>query len=244
MDRDYEEASTFAEEEVNRLTSLEGDYDNYADEMEDVIENIIAKIHYAQHAIERSSVKRNLIYGIDHRVKEFPSTIEKCGRRGHELSIESIKEKILDVGGIRIITYYEDDIYKIVDILRHIPGIRIVGDEKDYVKKPKPNGYQSYHVHISTSLYSPTVEENVQYVIEIQIRDIGMDNWAVIDHDVKYKKDLKPEVAKKVEEMLKHAADLQRQAAKIAMEVRDLAAANNLDANTEADQGGSSSVLT
>ena len=168
----------------------------------------------------------------------------KCCDRNYKLSIESIKKNILDVGGIRIITYYEDDIYKVADILRHSPGIRVIDEEKDYIQKPKPNGYQSYHMHISIGLYSPIIEDVVQYVVEIQIRDIGMNNWAVIDHDVKYKKNLKPEVAEKITTELKHAAELERQAAKIAMEVRDLAAANNLEANTEADQGGSSSVLT
>lgn len=224
--QDYEKDSTFTEEEVD-LELLEDVYDEYAAEIQDVLDNVIAKIHYAQHTIERSSVKRNLIYSIEHRVKKFASTVGKCCDRGYELSIESIKKNILDVGGIRIITHYEDDIFKVVDILRHIPGIRVMEAEKDYVNNPKPNGYQSYHLHITIGLYSPIVEDVVQYVIEIQIRDLDMNSWSVIDHETKYKKSLEPQIAKEAEEKLKHSAELRRQAAQIDMEVRNLVATNN-----------------
>ena len=65
----------------------------------------------------------------------------------------------------------------------------IVIKEKDYIKKPKENGYRSYHIIFSVPL---SIAGNIQRVyVEIQIRTIAMDFWSSLEHEMKYKKNIK-----------------------------------------------------
>ena len=43
--------------------------------------------------------------------------MEKLERKGFELSIQSIKDNLDDVAGIRVICSFVDDIYKVTDML-------------------------------------------------------------------------------------------------------------------------------
>ena len=52
-------------------------------------------------------------------------------------------------------------------------------DEKDYIKKCKPNGYRSLHMILRS--------DNGFYA-EIQLRTISMDVWAALEHHMRYKK--------------------------------------------------------
>lgn len=232
MNQDYEKICSLMVEE--ELGLLEDAYEEYAAEMEDALENAVAKIRFAQHAIERSSAKRNLICDISWRVKEFISTVTKCDRKGYEFSIGSVKKNILDVGGIRIVTPFKDDVFAVAEIIRNILGIQVL-DEKDYISNPKPNGYKSYHMHILIGLYSPVIKDVVFYPIEIQIRDKSMDFWATLEHILNYKQDASEEAQAK----FKQIADALEPIDAITIGLRD-----NKKANIEADQGGSSSVLT
>ena len=70
--------------------------------------------------------------------------------------------------------------------------IRIV-EEKDYIKNVKPNGYRSYHVIIEiTQPYEDVTGQNPgRFFAELQIRTIAMDTWASLEHQMKYKHDIK-----------------------------------------------------
>ena len=56
---------------------------------------------------------------------------------------------------------------------------------KDYIKNPKPNGYQSLHLIVSVPVFMSDREENV--FVEIQIRTVAMDFWASLEHKIFYK---------------------------------------------------------
>ncbi len=60
---------------------------------------------------------------------------------------------------------------------------------KDYIKKPKMNGYRSLHLIVEVPVFFSDHKENMR--VEIQIRTIAMDFWASLEHQVKYKKILK-----------------------------------------------------
>lgn len=60
---------------------------------------------------------------------------------------------------------------------------------KDYIKKPKMNGYRSLHLIVEVPVFFSDHKENMR--VEIQIRTIAMDFWASLEHQVKYKKDIK-----------------------------------------------------
>ena len=75
--------------------------------------------------------------------------------------------------------------------------------EKDYIKNPKENGYRSYHLVFEVPL--DIAGEIHPVFIEIQIRTIAMDFWSNLEHQMKYKHDIKnPEL---IVSELKQCAD-------------------------------------
>jgi len=130
------------------------------------------------------TMDRNPIHQIKARVKTPKSIAEKLIRKGYELSIQSAKENLNDIAGVRVICSYIDDIYMIEEFLTSQEDIKLL-KRTDYIQNPKPNGYRSLHlvVAVPVSLYKS--RENVK--VEIQIRTIAMDFWASLEHDLAYK---------------------------------------------------------
>jgi putative GTP pyrophosphokinase len=62
--------------------------------------------------------------------------------------------------------------------------IRIL-EYKDYIKNPKPNGYQSLHMIVEIPIFMS--DREVLTCVEIQIRTIAMDFWASLEHKIYYK---------------------------------------------------------
>jgi len=210
------DVSTLLEEE--ETMELEAAYDAYAAECEDALGIALARITSMQRAIERSH-ERNLICSVESRIKTFASAMEKCERRGYDKTIVGIKKNVLDVGGIRIITPFRDDIFTIANMLCHLPGVNVV-DKKDYVNNPKENGYRSYHMHVMIEAFLPLTKSTKLIPLEIQIRDKAMDLWAAIEHIVRYKNDCPdPNVA----ENFKRTAEILTQFDEMAIELRDYA---------------------
>ncbi|MBQ3465254.1 GTP pyrophosphokinase family protein [Candidatus Saccharibacteria bacterium] len=203
--------------EPYNLPVLEEAYKEYAMECEAALRLTMARILNLQEAFNKIS-DRSPFDSVNSRIKEFSSVIEKCKRRGYEIDIESIKENVRDVAGIRIITPFRDDIYTVAESIEHIPGINIVR-KKDYVKEPKPNGYSSLHLHVQIEIYSPIQGGSKLIPIEIQIRDKSMDLWATIDHIINYRNNCPPPDAE--EKFLKMSRIL-TDFANTAIELRDL----------------------
>ena len=57
---------------------------------------------------------------------------------------------------------------------------------KDYIKNPKPNGYRSYHMIVEIPVFFSKGKTPMR--AEIQIRTNGMDFWATLEHQLRYKK--------------------------------------------------------
>ena len=88
---------------------------------------------------------RNPIESISSRIKKPVSIAEKLKRRGIEPTLEAISSSLNDVAGIRVVCSFIDDIYRVADMLAKQDDITVV-QIKDYIKKPKQNGYRSYHM--------------------------------------------------------------------------------------------------
>ena len=93
--------------------------------------------------------ERNPIDSIKSRLKSAESIREKLQRRNLPVTISSIEENLNDVAGIRVICSFIDDIYMLADCLVHQDDITLL-EEKDYIKKPKENGYRSLHLIVAT----------------------------------------------------------------------------------------------
>ena len=76
--------------------------------------------------------------------------------------------------------------------LKSQPDIRIV-EEKDYIRNVKPNGYRSYHIILELQApYEDVTGANPgRFYAEVQLRTIAMDSWASLEHQMKYKQDIK-----------------------------------------------------
>lgn len=130
------------------------------------------------------------------RIKNDKSMREKCQRRGLQATTENALYEIKDSIGFRIVCAFVNDVYLVRNYLEESDFLTIV-EEKDYIKKAKPNGYRSFHMIAQTA---------DGYYVEFQIRTISMDTWAALEHHLKYKK-IVTENEKLIIKELKRCAD-------------------------------------
>ena len=170
-----------------------------------LLDGVIAEIMARLDIIRKYKIvhnDRDPIEYITSRVKSEESTKEKLKRKKLPINLEIALTKIYDVAGIRIICAYIDDVYTVVKMLKKFKDLKIL-KEKDYIKNPKPNGYRSYHIVFQVPL--DIAGELHPVNIEIQIRTMAMDFWASLEHEMKYKKNIKDQ--KMIVEELKRCAD-------------------------------------
>jgi putative GTP pyrophosphokinase len=127
---------------------------------------------------------RNPIHHIESRIKSPISIYDKLLRYGKDPTISNLEEYLMDVAGVRVICSYVNDVKSLVGLLRRQDDLEIVRI-KNYIEKPKPNGYRSLHAIVRIPVYFLDSKEMVP--VEVQIRTIAMDYWASLEHDLKYK---------------------------------------------------------
>lgn len=124
---------------------------------------------------------------IDHmqtRIKKPDSIVNKMKSRGLDFTYQNMIENINDIAGIRVICPLKKDVFSVRDLVRNIPGVRIL-KEKDYINNPKKSGYSSYHMILEVPI---SLSNKHMYVkVEVQIRTMAMDFWASLEHKLKYK---------------------------------------------------------
>ncbi len=128
--------------------------------------------------------KRNPISFIKSRIKKPESIYRKLKKLGYDFTAENIQTKLHDVAGIRVVCAFIDDIYTIAELLSNQDDIKIL-EIRDYIKNPKPNGYRSYHMIVEIPVFFS--KGKTPMLAEIQIRTIGMDFWATLEHQLRYK---------------------------------------------------------
>lgn len=180
-------------------------YGKYADYLPLILEDFSQRIQERNDLVKKETGYK-LFEHLISRVKTPESMVEKCQQKGFEVSTDSALRQIRDSIGLRIVCGFVDDIYRLVDVIHSFEDCRIVV-EKDYIKNAKPNGYRSYHmiVEVETSYPDCLGNEQGSYFIEIQLRTIAMDSWASLEHQMKYKHDIKD--PKRIVRELKRCAD-------------------------------------
>ncbi|MEE0840725.1 MAG: GTP pyrophosphokinase family protein [Acutalibacteraceae bacterium] len=129
---------------------------------------------------------RNPINSIKTRLKSFESIKEKLKRMDKPFSAESIEENLSDIAGVRVVCSFPEDVYKLAEALLKQDDITLI-EKKDYIEKPKANGYRSLHLIVSVPIF--LAKEKRYMKVEIQLRTIAMDFWASLEHQLRYKKD-------------------------------------------------------
>lgn len=125
------------------------------------------------------------------RIKDADSLSEKIDRKGDKYKTLS---DITDIGGVRIITYYADDVDRVAELIEREFKV----DQENSIDKRKaldPNvfGYLSLHYVISLDdrrAVLPEYENLGELKIEVQIRSILQHSWAEMEHDMGYKSEI------------------------------------------------------
>ncbi len=140
---------------------------------------------------------------VQSRVKRIASILDKANKKNIELN--EIEEKIDDIGGIRIICRFVEDIDKVVCLIREREGFDLnVVKEQDYVNNKKQSGYRSYHIIIKYTIL--TGKGKKELLCEIQIRTLAMNFWATIEHSLKYK--YKGNIPEELKKRLRSSAEV------------------------------------
>ena len=146
---------------------------------------------------------RNPIEFITTRIKKPVSIVKKLESRGLPVSIESIVNNLNDVAGVRVICSFIDDIYDVARWFSTQDDIVVV-QTKDYIKKPKENGYRSLHLIVEIPVFFSNGKQMMR--VEVQIRTIAMDFWASLEHQLRYKRDV--EKSEEIGEELRQCAEV------------------------------------
>lgn len=165
--------------------------------------------------------QRNPIHNIDSRLKSPKSIIGKLQKKGLPADIKTAQKNLLDIAGIRVTCCYINDIYAVADMLCRRDDFTVI-KQKDYIKKPKPSGYRSYHLVVNVPVYLST--KKTYAPVEIQIRTIAMDFWASLEHQLKYKTDsaITPEISRELRECAEKIAETDMQMQNIYLKMNDI----------------------
>lgn len=180
-------------------------YGKYGVYLPKILDDLSQRIQEANDRVKQETGQR-LFEHFNARIKQAASMEEKCQRKNlPRVPVSALKE-IRDAIGIRIVCGFIEDIYQTIEVLRQLEGCEIVL-EKDYIQAAKPNGYRSYHLILEVETpYEDCHGQNPgRYFVEIQLRTIAMDSWASLEHQMKYKHEIKD--SKRIVRELKRCAD-------------------------------------
>ena len=158
---------------VEEYSASRGSYEGCLDYVENTVESII----------KSQSINVHEIIG---RVKTVESLQGKVKRKNYSNLAE-----ITDLCGIRIITYFSDDVDRIAELISQEFEVDVENTiDKRKSEDPTKFGYVSLHYVVSLK------EENSSSILyrkfeniklEIQIRTVMQHAWAEIEHDLGYK---------------------------------------------------------
>ena len=199
---------------------------------------LMARLEVLNHTLYQNSVWQP-IHHIECRIKRKQSIEEKMKRKHLDDSVISIKENLRDIAGIRVICYSKQDVDFLSEALKKQKDL-IVIRERDYIADPKPNGYRSYHLILGVPVYYIDKKEWIgekeerkimkksegshvfvtsmeYYPVEVQMRTLGMDFWASMEHRVCYKQEREDEkqVKKRLLSYAKVMEEMERELEKL-----------------------------
>ena len=180
-----------------------------------------------------------IVAAVEHRVKTEDSLAGKIQLKGNKY--QSIHD-ITDVVGIRVITFYNDDVGKVASVLERLFEI----DWENSIDKRKALeidsfGYLSLHYICripETAYTNPEHPELNQIRFEVQMRTVLQHAWANMNHDTGYKSGVEiPKVYKRnlsrLAGMLELVDDefsrIRHELAAYRRQVQNLVASGNLD---------------
>lgn len=169
-------------------------YDDFTDSLFSMLEDLLYVEEISFHSIQA-------------RLKDRKKLSEKSGK-GEERY--TCLEDITDIAGLRIITYFADDVDKIAKIIENEFQIDQENSvDRRIIMESNEFGYLSLHYVVSLSEERLNLTENRRFKNckgEIQIRSILQHAWAEIEHDLGYKTEL--EIPQKIRRRFTRIAGL------------------------------------
>jgi putative GTP pyrophosphokinase len=148
--------------------------------------------------------EENPIETIKSRVKSLDSIVRKLEKLGLPITVDAARENLTDIAGVRVVCSFVEDIYKLAENFLAQDDITLL-KRKDYIENPKPSGYRSLHLLVKTPIYTETGKKEM--IVEVQMRTIAMDFWASLEHKLRYKKAIDPQVAAQLAQELETCAE-------------------------------------
>lgn len=180
-------------------------YGDFEPTLHEILDDLMTRINDLNSDYQNQH-HESLFEHLNGRIKSQDSMKQKCQKKNLPLTPYSALRKNRDSIGIRIVCNFIDDIYTCTDLLEQMSDIQII-KKKDYVTNAKANGYRSYHLILAKTVEKLDVDGNRPgfFYVEVQLRTIAMDTWASLEHEMKYKHNIKnPELIGKE---LKRVAD-------------------------------------
>ncbi len=179
-----------------------GFYDSERDNLEAALrsfETLIESLLLLEPTISISS--------IDGRIKEREECLSKFTRK-YRTELESsktsytIRERISDLIGLRVVCLYEDDIERIKGIVSDEFDVLDITDKISQIEGTEGSfGYKGLHLDLKLNSARREMAEYRLFSdlpFELQIRTIVQDSWSVIDHKIKYKKSIPNDLKRRI----------------------------------------------
>jgi len=141
------------------------------------------------------------------RLKDRDECIAKFSRK-YQASLEaskteySIAAHITDLIGIRIVCLYENEVETVVKTLR---DNFFVLEESNKIEKVESTentfGYKGFHLDLKVNdarLELPEYSRFGDLRFEVQVRTTIQDAWSALDHKIKYKKSIPPNLKRRI----------------------------------------------
>jgi len=172
-------------------------YNRYEQELESIRQllhiqlNQLALAYTLENRLPRNSIR---IISRTKQLNNFIRKLEKMGWPEFYLPTEVVHDLI----GARIICWFYEDCYGLLELLKDSKRLEILADTiEDYNKSPKPSGYRAIHLLCNVT-YDQVVHKEKRHEIiagkmsgEIQIRTLFQDAWGEMTHQMHYKVDEK-----------------------------------------------------
>ncbi|MEE0957173.1 MAG: GTP pyrophosphokinase family protein [Ruminococcus sp.] len=175
-------------------------YGSYAPRLKEITRELLNKVRMILDGIS-SDTETAPAEHLKARIKSTDSVREKLQLNGYAATAESGLRQLSDIIGLRVVTHFVGDIYTVLEQMQQDPSWRVVLI-KDYIANPKPNGYRSLHIILAIPFNCEGIDS---IMVEVQLRTIAMDCWASLEHQLKYKKNIKN--ANLIVDELKRCAD-------------------------------------
>jgi GTP pyrophosphokinase len=126
----------------------------------------------------------NPIEHVNSRLKTVDSLTAKARRIGCAMTLDTVRDRIRDIAGIRVVCSFVSDVYTVAEMLTRQQDVTLL-QTKDYIAEPKPTGYRSLHLIVEIPVFLS--DRMVAVPVEVQLRTVAMDFWASLEHKIHYK---------------------------------------------------------